>query len=243
MHAPCVAADDGAVWLDDWLDLALGSACVGCARPGRLLCPDCRDALPLEARAVRPEPCPDGLAAAFAAAEYADPVRRMILLHKERHAFALARPLGEALALTVLAGLASRGRTVLVPVPSRPGVVRARGHDPMLRITRVAARELRSTGVDLVVQPLLRQRDVVADQAGLTAVERAANLADRMAVRPAGLRGLARTGVPVTAIVCDDVITTGSTAREAQRALEDVGVPVAAVCCVAATRRRHLLPK
>jgi hypothetical protein len=45
-------------WFDDWLDLALGSACVGCARPGRLLCPDCRDALPLEARAVGPGPGP-----------------------------------------------------------------------------------------------------------------------------------------------------------------------------------------
>jgi predicted amidophosphoribosyltransferase len=231
------------VWRDDWLDLALGAACVGCAVPGRLLCPRCREALPLEARAVRPEPCPEGLSPAFAAAEYADPVRRMILLHKERRAFALARPLGQALALAVLAGLASRGRTVLVPVPSRPGVVRARGHDPMLRVTRAAARELRSVGADVVVQPLLRQRDVVADQAGLTAAERAANLAERMAARPGRLRGLARSGVPVSAIVCDDVITTGSTAREAQRALEDVGLVVAAVCCVAATRRRHLLPK
>jgi predicted amidophosphoribosyltransferase len=230
-------------WFDDWLDLALGSACVGCARPGRLLCPDCRDALPLEARAVRPEPCPAGLAPTFAAAEYADPVRRMILLHKEHRAFALARPLGQALALPVLAGLASRGRTVLVPVPSRAGVVRARGHDPMLRITRVAARDLRAAGLDVVVHPLLRQRDVVADQAGLTAVERAANLADRMAVSPARLQALARGGVAVSAVVCDDVITTGSTAREAQRALEDVGVRVAAICCVAATRRRHLLPK
>ncbi|MGY2874002.1 putative amidophosphoribosyltransferase [Marmoricola sp. URHA0025 HA25] len=231
------------MWLDDWLDLALGGACVCCALPGRLLCPGCREALPLQARPVRPHPCPDGLAPAFAAAEYADPVRRMILLHKERRAFALARPLGEALVLPVRAGMASRGRTVLVPVPSRPAVVRARGHDPMLRITRAAARTLRAAGADVVVCSVLRQRDVVADQAGLTAVERAANLADRMAVRPGQVRALARSGTPVTTVVCDDVLTRGSTAREAQRALEDIGLPVAAICCVAATRRRHLLPK
>jgi predicted amidophosphoribosyltransferase len=108
---------------------------------------------------------------------------------------------------------------------------------------RVAARLLRASGADLVVSTVLRQRDVVADQAGLSAGERAANLAERMAVRTGRLRALARIGVPVTAVVCDDVLTTGSTAREAQRALEDVGLPVAAICCVAATRRRHLLPK
>ena len=230
-------------WLDDWLDLALGGSCVCCGLPGRLLCPPCREALPLEARAVRPHPCPEGLATAFAAAEYADPVRRMILLHKERRAFALARPLGQALALAVRAGMAPRGRTVLVPVPSRPVVGRARGHDPRLRIARAAARGLRAAGADVVVSPLLRQRDLVADQAGLTATERAVNLAGRMAVRRSGIRALARSGERVTAVVCDDVLTTGSTAREAQRALEDAGVPVAAICCVAATRKRSLLPK
>lgn len=231
------------MWLDDWLDLALGGSCVVCALPGRLLCPTCRDTLPLEARQVRPEPCPEGLAPAFAAAEYADPVRRMILLHKEHRAFPLAGPLGRALVLPIRAGMATRGQTVLVPVPSRPAVVRARGHDPMLRITRVAAGALRTAGADVLVSPLLRQRDVVADQAGLSAAERAANLADRMAIRPGRVRALARAGVPVSAVVCDDVLTTGSTAREAQRALEDVGVPVAAICCVAATRKRSLLPK
>lgn len=229
--------------LDDWLDLALGAACVCCARPGRLLCRACDDALPFEARAVRPDPCPEGLAPAFAAAEYADPVRRMILLHKERAVFALAGPLGRALVLPVLAGMAAGGRTVLVPVPSRPAVVRTRGHDPMLRIARVAGRTLRAAGADAVVVPLLRQRDVVADQAGLTAQERAANLVDRMAVRPGRLRAIARSRARVTTVVCDDVLTTGSTAREAQRALEAVGLPVAAICCVAATRRRRLLPK
>jgi predicted amidophosphoribosyltransferase len=229
--------------LDDWLDLVLGGACVVCARPGRLLCAACHDTLPWVVRSVRPEPCPPGLAPAYAAAEYADPVRRMILLHKERRVYALARPLGEALADAVGAGLRPGGLTVLVPVPSRPAVVRARGHDPTARLTSRAARLLRSAGADVIVRPLLRQRDVVADQSGLSAAERAANLSDRMGVRSRPLRNLARRGVPVTAVVCDDVLTTGSTAREAQRALESVGLPVSAVCCVAATRRRVPLPK
>jgi predicted amidophosphoribosyltransferase len=225
-------------WLDDWLDLGLGGACVGCGRPGRVLCAGCRATVPTDAHRVWPDPCPEGLAPAHVTAEYADLVRRMILLHKERRVFALARPLGEALAPAVRAGMAGTGRTLLVPVPSRPGVVRARGHDPLTRLVRVAATVLRAEGADVVVVPLLRQRDRVHDQAGLGARERAANLADRMAVRPSQLRRVARWAVPVTAIVCDDVLTTGSTAREAQRALEEVGVPVSAIGCVAATRRR-----
>jgi predicted amidophosphoribosyltransferase len=233
--------EDGPV-LDEWLDLAFGRACVCCARPGRLLCHACREELPTGATRVWPDPCPDGLAPVFAVAEYADPLRRMILLHKERRAFPLARPLGEALVAPVLAGLATGGRTVLVPVPSRPAVVRARGHDPMLRVTRSAAGVLRAAGADVAVSRLLRQRDRVADQAGLSAGERATNLAGSMAVRTGRLRALARDAAPVTAIVCDDVITTGSTAREAQRALEAVGLRVRAICCVAATRRRVPLP-
>lgn len=230
-------------WLDDWLDLGLGGSCVGCDRPGRLLCERCRATFPVEPRRVRPEPCPAGLAPAYATAEYADLVRRMILLHKERRVFGLARPLGLALATAARAGVVPGARTLLVPVPSRPAVVRARGHDPLLRIVRAAAKALRAGGADVAVSALLRQRDRVADQAGLGATERARNLSDRMAAHPAGLRAAARSGVAVTAIVCDDVLTTGSTAREAQRALEDVGVPVAAICCVAATRKRVPLPK
>ena len=115
----------------------------------------------------------------------------------------------------------------------------ARGHDPMLRVTRHAAGVLRRQGYDVRTNRLLRQTGTVADQAGLDAADRQRNLAGSMAARTVALRSLARTGDPVAAVVCDDVLTTGATAREAQRALAAVGVPVLGIACVAATRRRH----
>lgn len=222
---------------DALLDLALGCACVGCARPGRLLCARCRACLPDSGRACAPSPRPPGLAPSSAAGEYDGLLRDLVLAHKERSAFALARPLGQVLA-GVVEDVLPPGRTLLVPVPSRGAVVRRRGQDPMLRVSRAAARVLRRRGHDVVVVPLLRQRVAIADQRRLGALERQANLAGRMAADSGVLRALARVGAPVRTVVCDDVLTTGATAREAQRALEAVGMYVSAIACVAATRRR-----
>lgn len=157
----------------------------------------------------------------------------MILCHKEQARFALAAPLGALLAGAVEAALRARpptGPALLVPVPSHPSVVRGRGHDPMLRVARAASRQLRSRGVSAGVHRGLAVVVRPADQAGLDATARAANLTG-------AFRARAAPRLPV--VVVDDVLTTGSTAREAQRALEERGVEVLAVVTVAATTRRH----
>lgn len=227
---------------DALVDLLLGSCCVGCGRPGRVLCPVCRASLPTEGRACPPTPSPPGLAPPWCAGEYAGVVRQMVLAHKERACHALARPLGTLLATAVLAGLEPAlvpERVALVPVPSHRAVVRDRGHDPLLRLTREAARSLRRAGVPAAVQPLLATRARPRDQAGLDAVARAANLREAFALRPGPAAPAARAS-GARFVVVDDILTTGATAREAQRALEDVGVVVHAVAVVAATTRRHL---
>lgn len=224
--------------LDAWLDLVHGGRCAACDRPGRVLCRCCADALPRSGRPVRPDPCPAGLAPAFAAGEYADPLRQLVLAHKERGAFSLARPLGLVLAGVLTDVVRDAGRVLLVPVPSRPSVVRSRGHDPMLRIARCAAARCRRGGEQVRVAALLRQRGAVADQAGLTWQQRADNLRDSMALDPAAFAAARRATGPLSVVLCDDVLTTGATAREAQRALEDSGFVVRAIGCLAATRRR-----
>ena len=92
------------------------------------------------------------------------------------------------------------------------------------------------------VLALLTTRLPVADQSGLDAVARRRNREGTLQVRPRARARLARSGVPVRVVVVDDVLTTGATVREAQRALEDAGVPVAGVATVAATRRRLPVP-
>jgi predicted amidophosphoribosyltransferase len=59
-----------------------------------------------------------------------------------------------------------------------------------------------------------------------------------MSCPDAGLVRLARRLPRARVLLCDDVITTGATAREAQRALEAVGLTVVGVAAVAATARR-----
>jgi predicted amidophosphoribosyltransferase len=225
--------------LDAWLDLLLGSASSACGEPGRALCRGCEAALPRRAGAAWPTPTPPGLVRPSAVGEYADPLRRLVVDHKEHGRLGLARPLGRLLAVAVLdawqaAGSPAAGAAPveLVPVPSHPAVVRSRGHDPLLRITRVAAAALRAEGVRARACPALRVTVRPGDQAGLDTAARAANVRGRFAPR----RG-ARVGGPV--VLVDDVVTTGATLREAQRALEDAGVPVVGAATVAATRRRH----
>ena len=232
--APSVAI---AAMRDVFADLVLGGRCVGCAQPGRALCRACLDTLPTTAVASWPSPTPPGMVTPWAAAEYDGLPRAMVLAHKERGVFALRQPLGQLLAAGVLASGAASDPLVLVPVPSRPGAARTRGHDPTHALTGSAARLLRSQGYDVRPVRLLVSRGGVADQSGLDAAARMANLTGSMFCPTERLRRVA--GRRLRVVVCDDVLTTGATAREAQRALEAAGLRVAGIATAAATRRRH----
>ncbi|MDN5745345.1 MAG: ComF family protein, partial [Nocardioidaceae bacterium] len=167
------------------------------------------------------------------------------IAHKERGVHALARPLGAVLAVVVRAALAGEGageRTpvALVPVPSRAKAVRVRGHDATATMTRMAARRLSGSLPVTIVAPVLRLRPGVVDQAGLSSAQRADNLDGSMAVDGVALRRLIRRYRRAHLVVCDDVVTTGATLGEAQRALATVGIEILASACVATTRPRSV---
>ncbi|MFJ6807711.1 ComF family protein [Streptomyces anulatus] len=209
--------------------LLLPVACAGCGRPRTELCTACGAALHgAPARLVRPSPRPPGLPAVYAAAPYENAVRAVLLAHKERGALGLAGALGRALAGCVRAGAGppgDAGPLLLVPVPSARTSTAARGHDPVRRIAAAAARDLRRAGLSAQVLPLLRQRRAVADQSGLGARQRRANLAGALELTAGGGRllrhELLRHG-PLRlggVILVDDLLTTGSTLAEAARAV------------------------
>ncbi|MEU5795249.1 ComF family protein [Streptomyces sp. NPDC047813] len=209
-------------WWRDLTDLVLPTDCAGCGAPRTTLCARCRTALAGSApRRVRPRPEPAGLPAVYASAPYAEAVRALLLAHKERGALTLTGALGAALAGAVRAGLdasagtGTSGTVVLVPVPSARWAVRARGHDPVWRMALAAAGELRRTGTPARVAAVLRQRRPVADQAGLDARRRLANLAGALEVTAGGDRLLAGGRV----VLVDDLVTTGASLAEAARAL------------------------
>ncbi len=228
---------------DGLLDLLLGGSCLGCGAFGRVLCPACRADLPTTAAACRPGTAP-GLVTPYAVAPYDALVRDLVIGHKERGLASLRPVLGSLLAVAVLAVLEShdvRGPVVLVPVPSRGASVRARGRDATREMTTSARTYVERRGAgryDVRTAPLLRSRPGVVDQAGLDVAGRLRNLQGSMACSSASLRRLGAHVRAAHVVVCDDVLTTGATLGEAQRALGAVGVEVLGHACVAATRRR-----
>ena len=199
------------------LDLVVPRICAGCDRPGHLLCPAVRSAAPGEPVRTQPRPCPAGFPPAWATSSYDGPLREAILAHKEHGRLALARPLGEALARSVQAAAGDdlERASSSFPVPSRGSATRQRGHDPVLRMARVAAGRLRSDGRTASVLTLLRASRGLADQAGLSGPARAANLHGAHRIR----RGVRFPSPETRIILVDDVVTTGASLAEAARAL------------------------
>jgi predicted amidophosphoribosyltransferase len=168
-------------------------------------------------------------------------MRRLVSAHKERQVLSLTPVLAARLAVAVacLVDRAPGGsplRLVLVPVPSAPSAVRARGLDATWALARGAVRSGSGPRAGprvrtVVAQRLLAQSRRLQDQAGLDAAARRLNLAG-------GFRVSGRRPEPGSVVVVvDDLVTTGSSLGEAARALRAVGIPVLGAATVAATVR------
>lgn len=177
----------------------------------------------------------------WAGPAYADEVRAAVVAWKDGGRADLTEVLAPHLRQVLAAALAASPEHLraardgvgcpVVPAPSSAAGTRARGEHRVARLARAATCGRRGA---LPVLDVLRLGRRVADQAGLGASARAANLAGAVVPRRRGSAVL--QGRPC--IVVDDVVTTGATLSECARALLEGGSgPVLAVV-LAATRRR-----
>ncbi|NUW30095.1 ComF family protein [Nonomuraea sp. SMC257] len=240
------------------LDVLLPRPCVGCGAAGAPLCDACL--APLVAPAARtPSPRPAGLPVCWSATWYEGPLRRAVIAYKERAQTGLAVPLAALLAFTVASALTAgrpiegpfaagrpiEGPFAVVPVPSARRALRSRGHDPMGRLAELAVHALTRLGRPAVLWRALTPARRVADQAGLDAAERAANLAGslrvtgraanqasslRVAANVAGsLRGAGREEGPKAAAAAPAPLTLHGHGTDNFRTPAKPGIPVVLV--------------
>lgn len=209
-----------------------------CGRPGPVPCRDC--AALLQAGPVRVESvCPSlgmvvdadartgrvGTAArlpVLALGRHVGPLRDLVLAYKDGGELSLARAFGDALR-TGLAHLELTEMPVLVPVPSALAHRVRRGEDH----TRLLAQHI-ARGTCLAVHPTPMLRG--PGQQGRGRRER------RARADPARMRVRQVRDLPRTAVLVDDVATTGATLRALADALEEVGCSAVGALVVAAAR-------
>ena len=149
----------------------------------------------------------------FAAAYYEGSMREAIHRMKFSGHPGSAATLAPLLLQALREGGAAEGRfDLLVPVPSRPKKVRARGYNQ----SALLARELsKRTGIPVSETALVKTRDTRA-QHDLSAEERQVNLSGSFRASESEVSGR-------RILLIDDVLTTGATARECIGALQTAG--------------------
>lgn len=204
--------------------LLLPMRCLVCGEPGHGgldLCAACHAQLPLNTtacgRCALPLPRPSAACGAclsspppFVAAvvplRYDAPVDGLLARFK----FHAGLAAGEVLARLIVAIVDAPAADLIVPVPLHRGRLGQRGYNQALELARPLAR---AWHVPLALQALQRVRATAA-QSELTAPERRRNVRGAFAARDVDGRRV---------LLVDDVITTGSTVREAARTLLAAG--------------------
>ena len=198
-----------------------------------------------------------------AASRYEGIMPRALLALKNAGRTDLLPLLGEGLARSVYELLRARRAEIqhgssapvevlLVPAPSSAQSVRRRGYAPANLLVQEAVRQLnrrlpasvRVRAVDVIGYAPRRRRgsgaSIISDaisgaqneQKGLGAVGRAERMHGALRVmEPALCAGR-------VSIICDDVVTTGATAFEMVRVLQEAGSRVLGVCAVAAVPKK-----
>ena len=205
-------------------DLVLPLECGGCGAPSIRWCPACAQELAVhldQPHLITPRVDPG--VPVLSLGRYAGARREAIVAVKEHGRADLIAPLAVALKAgleRLLTWGVIESPLTVVPAPTRRSSARRRGGDPVTRMARAAATDLR----DVHVTQALRLRAMVRDSVGLSGADRQRNIAGRVKIiQP----------VAGEVLVVDDIVTTGATASESVRVLHVSGADVAGVLAIA----------
>ena len=205
--------------------LLFPTRCFGCRELGYSICSECRQ----QWNPHRYQSRVTNLAV-YSAITYSPIAKNILLAAKEQGVKSADQLVRNAVSVSIHELFKKYPSCALVPIPSSASSNRRRGRDFINEIAISVARDL-----GVAVLPLLEHQRKIRDQSKLNVSNRHQNLAMALSIKPQ-FRGN-YSGERV--VILDDLVTTGATIGEANRALTRGGfkVQAAATACVALRRR------
>ena len=205
--------------------LLFPTRCFGCRELGYSICSECRQ----QWNPHRYQSRVTNLAV-YSAITYSPIAKNILLAAKEQGVKSADQLVRNAVSVSIHELFKKYPSCALVPIPSSASSNRRRGRDFINEIAISVARDL-----GVAVLPLLEHQRKIRDQSKLNVSNRHQNLAMALSIKPQ-FRGN-YSGEKV--VILDDLVTTGATIGEANRALTRGGfkVQAAATACVALRRR------
>ena len=211
--------------MSDLKYLLFPTRCFGCRDLGYSICSNCR-------KLWNPHIYRSTIVdlAVYSAVPYSPVAKNILLAAKEQSIKSADQLVRSAMAASLQVLFQKYPNSALVPIPSAPASNRRRGRDFINEMAIFVAKDM---GVGVL--QLLEQQRLVRDQSKLNIASRRENLAMALSIKPQ-LRGNYSSE---SVVILDDLVTTGSTINEANRALTKAGfkVQAAATACVALRRR------
>ena len=205
--------------------LLFPTRCFGCRELGYSICSKCR-------KLWNPHLYQSQLVnlAVYSAIPYSPVAKNILLAAKEQSIKSADQLVRCAMKASLQELFQKYPYCALVPIPSRAASNRRRGREFIKEIAISVAKEL---GVGVL--PALEHKRAIRDQSKLDVASRRENLAMALKIKPQFLGNYSSENV----VILDDLITTGATINEANRALTKAGfkVQAAATACVALRRR------
>ena len=205
--------------------LLFPTRCFGCRELGYSICSKCRKLWNPHLYQSRVYNL-----AVYSAIPYSPVAKNILLAAKEQSVKSADQLVRSAMKASLHELFQKSPSCALVPIPSGRTSNRRRGRE---FINEMAISVARDFGV--AVLPLLEHQRIIRDQSKLNISSRRENLAMALSIKPQFHRNYSGEKV----VILDDLITTGATINEANRALTRGGfaVQAAATACVALRRR------